>query len=208
MLNIEEAQQLMEDLIKLRTIAQETNKPEDITQFRKQEKLCVEKFTYLVTMKTAKYRAFSNYEDLNQEGYEALIKGMKNYNPKKGNAFWWFHRYIDTRVSRSANLHTTIRFPLKVAREVVPHKESIMPVITDDRNIPDMELESIEDMKMLTSAYEKISDTQKEIIDLAFGLDLDKPMSINKICQKLDISRSSCLKSIKTALVTMRENIK
>ena len=95
MLNNDEAQVLMERLINLRTKAKESKKLEDIKELNEHKNLCIEKFSYLVTMKTGRYKTFSNYDDLNQEGYEALLKGMNNYNPKKGNVFWWFHKYIN-----------------------------------------------------------------------------------------------------------------
>ena len=84
--------------------------------FEKQQKICVEKFKYLITMKTNRYKKFSNYEDLNQDGYEALLKAMKNYNPDKGIFFYWAFKYINTRISRCANLHTAIRYPLKYSK--------------------------------------------------------------------------------------------
>lgn len=208
MLSIDEAQNLMEKFIELRTKAKETKDLKDIRLFKKQEKLCVEKFSYLVTMKTGKYKCFSNYEDLNQEGFEALLKGMDNYNPKKGNAFWWFHKYIDTRISRSANLHTTIRYPLKVAKEFAPHKESVMPVLIEENYCPDKQLENIQSLTAIQSAFDQLNDEQKQIINLSFGFDNDKPMSINRICKKLNISRICCIKTINTALSTMRENSK
>lgn len=208
MLDINEAQSLMETLIALRTKAQETQNKKDILQFKKQQQLCVEKFSYLITMKTAKYRAFSNYDDLNQEGFEALLKGMKNYDPKKGNAFWWFHRYIDTRIARSANLHTTIRYPLKVAKKDIPHKEFVMPHLIEEQYCPDKELESAQSLTNLDQAFSALDDTQQKIIDLAYGLTGDKPMSVNKICKKLSISRSLCLKTIDSALSVMKSNIK
>jgi len=207
MLNIEEAQQLMDTLIKLRAKANESKSQQDIRAFKKHETLCVEKFSYLVTMKTGRYKTFSNYEDLNQEGYEALLKGMKNYNPKKGNAFWWFHRYIDTRISRSANLHTTIRYPLKVAKNQTPHKESVMPLLIEERS-PDKELQDSQNIHAIQGAMALLTAEQKEIINLAYGFDGDKPMSINKICKKLSISRLNCIKTINNALSIMKENIK
>lgn len=208
MLDITEAQDLMEKLIALRSKAKETSNSEDMKAFRKHEKICIEKFSYLVTMKTARYKSFSNYDDLNQEGFEALLKGMKNYNPKKGIAFWWFHRYIDTRISRSANLHTTIRYPLKVAKNATPHKEAIMPTLIEERYCPDKELEDCQSMSALQNAMSVLNESQKQIINLAFGLDIDKPMSVNKICKQLNISRLHCLKTINSALAAMKEQIK
>lgn len=208
MLNIDEAQELMEKFIELRKKAQETSSEKDISVFRKHEELCINKFKYLVTMKTGRYKSFSNYDDLNQEGMEALVKSMKNYNPKKGIFFWWSHKYIDTRISRSANLHTTIRYPLKVAKATVPHKESVMPTLIEERHCPDKELEECQTSLAIQNSMNLLSDEQKNILMLSFGLNGEKPMSINKICKTLNISRTHCIKTINGSLINMRENIK
>jgi RNA polymerase sigma factor (sigma-70 family) len=206
MLTEQEAQDLMIKLIDLRKHSKEDTKV--VAELKKHEKLCMEKFRYLVTMKTGRYKAFSNYEDLNQEGFEALVKAMNNYNPTKGSFFWWAHKYIDTRISRSANLHTTIRYPLKVAKNNTPHKESVMPLLIEERYCPDRELEESQATQAIHSAVSLLSAEQREVINLAFGFDGDKPMSINKICKKLSISRLSCIKTINSALSIMKENIK
>lgn len=208
MLTEQEAQDLMTKLIDLRAQAKSSEDAKIVHELKKHESICMEKFRYLVTMKTGRYKAFSNYDDLNQEGFEALIKAMNNYNPKKGSFFWWAHKYIDTRISRSANLHTTIRYPLKVAKASTPHKESVMPLLIEERFCPDKELEESQNLQAIQSALDKLSNNQREVINLAFGFDGDKPMSINKICKKLSISRLSCIKTINGALSTMKENIK
>jgi DNA-directed RNA polymerase specialized sigma subunit len=129
MLTEQEAQDMMNKLYSLRKEA--LNNSEIKKELDKHERICIEKFKYLVTMKTGKYKSFNNFDDLNQEGYLALVTAMKNYNPSLGSFFWWAHKYIDTRISRSANLHTTIRYPLKVAKNTTPHKETIMPIIIE-----------------------------------------------------------------------------
>jgi RNA polymerase sigma factor (sigma-70 family) len=159
-------------------------------------------------MKTSRYKTFSNYDDLNQEGYEALIKAMNNYNPSKGSFFWWAHKYIDTRISRSANLHTTIRYPLKVAKNTTPHKEAIMPTQIEERYCPDLELENVQTNSAIQKAIMLLTEDQKKIINLAFGFEGDKPMSVNKICKQLNISRLSCIKNMNGALAIMRDHIK
>lgn len=88
MIELEEAQNLMVKFVDLRKIANETQNPKDIKAFKDHEKICIDKFKYLVTMRTNRYKKFSNYDDLNQEGMEALVKAMKNYNPKKGIFFF------------------------------------------------------------------------------------------------------------------------
>jgi RNA polymerase sigma factor (sigma-70 family) len=208
MLNDQEAHDLMIKFIDLRTQFQESGDAKIEVQLKRHEQECIEKFRYLVTMKTGRYKAFSNYEDLNQEGFEALIKAMKTFKPNKGSFFAWAHNYIGTRISRSANLHTTIRFPLKVAKANTPHKESVMPVQIEERYCPDKELEESQTTHAVHGALSILSADQKAIIDLAYGFDGDKPMSINKICKKLGISRLSCIKTINGALSMMKDNIK
>lgn len=208
MLTEQEAHDLMSKLIDLRTQFSETADPKISAQLKRHEKVCIEKFRYLVTMKTGRYKTFSNYEDLNQEGFEALIKAMKTFKPNKGNFFAWAHNYIGTRISRSANLHTTIRFPLKVAKANTPHKESVIPIQIEEHHCPDKELEESQTTYAVREAISLLSKEQKEIVSLAYGFDGDKPMSINKICKKLNISRLSCIKTINSALSTMKEKIK
>ncbi len=206
MLTEQEAQDLMIELIDLRKRAKE-----DLSlnsKVKAHEKICIEKFKYLITMKTGRYKAFSNYEDLNQEGYEALVKAMNNYDPKRGSFFWWAHRYIDTRISRSANLHTTIRYPLKVAKDNAPHKEAVMPLLIEENYCPDKQLEFYQSSYAIQDVLSLLSDEQKNIINLAYGFDGDKPMSINKICKKLNISRSVCIKVMDAAISIMKEHIK
>ena len=81
MLTEQEAQALMVKLVDLREKIKETDESKRsslLVELHKHEQLCMEKFRYLVTMKTGRYKAFSNYDDLNQEGFEALIKSMNN----------------------------------------------------------------------------------------------------------------------------------
>lgn len=207
MLTEQDAQNLMAKLVDLRNRAKISDDFTLKKELKVHEKKCIDEFKYLITMKTGRYKSFSNYEDLNQEGFEALIKAMKTYNPKKGSFFAWAHNYIGTRISRSANLHTTIRYPLKVAKEHTPHKEAVMPVIIEERYCPDKQLENFQVNCAIEDVFSKLTDQQKQIINLAYGFDGDKPMSINKICKKLNISRLNCVKIINSALSTMRENI-
>lgn len=208
MLTEQEAHDLMTKFIDLRTKFKDSGDAKIEVELKRHEQECIEKFRYLVTMKTGRYKAFSNYDDLNQEGFEALIKAMKTFKPNKGNFFAWAHNYIGTRISRSANLHTTIRFPLKVAKANTPHKESVMPIQIEERFCPDKELENSQTHHAIQDALASLSKEQKEIVGLAYGFDGDKPMSINKICKKLNISRVCCIKTISSALSLMKENIK
>lgn len=207
MLTDKEADVLMKKLISLRSQLKKGEDSVVLEKYKKHERLCMEKFKYLVTMRTDRYRGFYNYDDLNQEGFEALIKAMKNYDPKKGSFFWWAHKYIETRIARSANLHTTIRYPLKFAKLNTPHKESILPVLIEGRFCPDKNLESAEVLNVIQTAMKQLNKEQKDVISLAFGFDGDKPLSINKICKKMNMSRINCIKTMNSALSVLRQNI-
>lgn len=207
MISTEEAEKLMEKFIGLREMCKGPKSENYVREFRAHERLCIEKFKYLVTMRTDRYRGFYNYDDLNQEGLEALIKAMKNYNPSKGMWFWWAHKYIETRIARSANLHTTIRYPLKFAKLNTPHKETILPILIEGRFCPDKNLESAEVLRAVQTAMKHLNKEQKDIINLAFGFDGDKPLSINKICKKMNMSRLNCIKAIGSALNVLKQNI-
>jgi RNA polymerase sigma factor (sigma-70 family) len=208
MLTQEEAQKLMIDLVALRKTAAETKSTADQKAVEKQEQLCIEKFDYIVYMNTNRYKAFANYDDLVQEGRLGLVSAMKNYNPKKGSFFWWSNRYVQTRISRAANLHSTIRFPLVVAKKMMPKKEMNLPLLIDNTNRPDTECEKIETKTMIESVMEEVlTEEQKNIITLAYGIDGDKPMSINKMCKKLGITRTKCINKIDEAMCAMKERI-
>jgi len=201
MITEQEAQDLMKELISLREKVKKTKDAKLIRQLKTHENKCIDSFRYLIKMKTSRYKSFSNYDDLNQEAMEALLKAMNNYNPKKGSFFWWCHKYIDTRISRTANLHTTIRFPLRVAKKTPPHKEPIPKNLIDSRSNPEKQVENLEFARALNLAIDDLPEKQKNILSMLYGISVDTPYSINEICESLNIARSVCIKEIKNASI-------
>lgn len=204
MISEQEARDLV---LKLKELKKE-NSPESRSKLREHENLCVAKLKYLVSMKLGKYKTFNNYEDLFQEGYEALLKAINTYDPSKGSIFWWCHKYIDTRISRSANLHTTIRYPLKIAKQQAPHKEAIMPNLIEKNGCPENKLHNLEVTNLINKNLLSLSERQRTILSMAFGLDDDPPCSTNKIAKKTNLSRSTVLREMRLAFAHLRENIK
>lgn len=207
MINLDEAQSLMEKFIELRAKYKETGLEKDKKVFREHERICIEKFKYIVLMHTDRYKGFFNYEDLIQEGNEAMLKAMKNYNPALGNWFYWAHQYIKTRISRCANLHTTIRYPLKYTKVFTPHKELKLPVLIE-KSCPDRSLEGVEILDAIKKAMKSLNRKQRNVVSLAFGFNEDKPLSVNKICKKMNISRMECVDILNNALLRLKENIR
>jgi RNA polymerase sigma factor (sigma-70 family) len=207
-MTIDDGQKLMIELIRLKKISKETNRKRDILVYEKYFAICMSKFDYLVKMKTSRYKSFSNYDDLNQEGREALIKAMNSFDPKKGCWFSWAHHYIGTRISRSANLHTTIRYPLKIAKATPPHKETYMPELIEEIMLPDADMDRSQIATAIHNVLSVLNKTEKDVIGMAYGFGGGNPMSVNRICRKLHLTKSECFAILERALLLMKEHIK
>jgi RNA polymerase sigma factor (sigma-70 family) len=156
--------------------------------------LCVNAFDFLVKNRTKRYYKFSNYEDLVQEGRIALISALNTYDNKKGNFYIWAKLYINTKVSRQANCHSTVKIPIKAVAKNKPKKVD-MPVITDNSKTAFESLYFNEMKDIVLKAISKLPGEQQKILEL----NNYKYYSINKICDTLDISRGDCLKLLKQA---------
>jgi len=183
-----EAQELVSKFLELKSKYNESKSQKDKRELISHENILVEKFKYLVYSRTYPYKKFSNYDDLNQDGYEALVMGLKNFDKSKGSIFWWLHKYIDTRIYRSANSYSTVRIPMAVAKNNPP-KMTTIPISTEDyRSSP-------EETMLNKSIAAKLSKLNKEDYDLVtsiFGIGKDKLTveEYNKKNAKLLISNS------------------
>jgi RNA polymerase sigma factor (sigma-70 family) len=166
--------------------------------------IIIDKFGYLVKMKSSRYKKYSNYDDLNQDGFEALVKGLKTYNPAKGSIFWWLHKYIDIKIARSANKHLTIKYPLKIAKENIPVKEQLtnktLKAYFDNINIePDIENKQI--MKKIKEICNSMGEDQRSIFYDHFGLSMvNDPKTTKQISIEKKTSKKNVEASIKTSL--------
>ena len=166
--------------------------------------MCAQRFDFLVDLKTRKYRSFSNYEDLRQDGRVALLLAMDTYDKDKGDFIWWANQYIKTKVCREANRHSTIKIPMKHARNVQPYKVSQLPIIIDGEPDALSNMEGGEVRDRVQMAVDKLPTKQARIIKLYYEFNGLRPHSINKICDEMQISRVSCIKLLNEA----KENLK
>lgn len=206
-MTVKEANRLVRKYIRLREKIKTSTDKKLKEEFKKHENLCIQKFKHLVLMKTSKYKNFSNYEDLNQEGLEAIARALTTYNPKRGNIFWWIHKYVDTRIARSANQHSTIRFPLKYSKTIAPHRESALPILIDQVSSPQECVEHKELLRVIKNSFANLSTNQQEVIQMLFGIDNGNPQSISKVCNNLNISRPSCMKILDQVFSILKKDI-
>lgn len=170
----------------------------------------ITKLDYLVKMKSSRYKRFPNYDDLNQDGLEALIKGLKTYKVNKGSIFWWLHKYIDTKISRSANQHSTIRFPLRIAKDLIPIKEQLTNKVLKtqfDAIVTEPEIENRDLMNRVLEGCADLTKDQKDIMFDHFGLNNNDPKTIKQICTERHLSKKVVELSLKNSLEKIKKII-
>lgn len=207
MLNENEAREMVKELRKLGRRAKKSRTKQDKQLYKEYELHCLKSLDYFVITKTSKYRGFANYEDLVQEARESLLKALNTFNVKKGSFFFWASLFVNTRLSRAANNHTVIRYPMHYAKIHKPHKENYFPIIQDPKFSPERACEVSEINNVIRDAIKNLNQTEKNVIQMLYGFDTNKPLSITKICQKLKISRPACIKIINEAVEILKENI-
>lgn len=177
----------------------ETGGKSDALRFDAYKNICAQIFKSFIVRHTRKYRRFSNHIDLEQDGFEALINALGTFNPEKGSFAWWANRYIKTRVQRKANAHSTIKFPIKKAREVKPYKVSTMPIRIDQGLSPLEETERLERSKNIKNAMEKLTNKQRLIVNMKYGFNGIRERPVGRILEELSISRQQYSKLLSEA---------
>lgn len=204
MLSEIEANKLVETLLELKDKAKKN--PEFQHELNKHENICVEKFAYLINMRTTRYYNFNNFDDLNQEGYEALTRAFKTYKKGKGSIFSWVHRYVKTRIQRRANNHSAMRIPLKISKELVPFKEQNLPILVETDYVPEKQYAAAEINHIINNSFNNLPEEQQELLSKYYGLN-HKPYTISKLCLESGLNRSDLKQKIKKAVNSIKKDL-
>ncbi len=202
-----EINKIAKTFIKLRNKLGRSDTEENRKEFADYKNYVADRLTHLVTMKSNRYRNFPNHSDLVQEGYEALFLALKSYSPKKGDFCWWSRKYIDTRISRAANAHSTVRYPIKKAGLIKPYKVKNIPVIQDTAQTAFETCESHEYKILIKEAITKLDEKYREVILWAYGFKNNSNTSIAFVCKQLGMSRPTLSKLLRIAENKLREII-
>ena len=184
-----------------------TSSKNEISEIREFQNDCIIKLKHLVTMRSNKYKRFSNHPDLEQDGFEALLLALRTFDPKKGIFGWWADKYISTRISRSANAHSTIRFPLKVAREMRPFKTNVIPTIIDKDPSALDNVESAEMREIISNAIKNLPQKNQQVINMTFGFNGTRSHTISLVLKNLSISRSQYIKLMQESKESIKQHI-
>lgn len=198
-LSYEEIDELAEKYIKLRDKAKKTGKDKDVLRFESYKNICVQKLQQLVEQRVYKYKQFSNYKDLRQDGFEALIRSFGSFDPKKGSFSWWAGKYIKTSVSRRANAHSTIKYPIAKAKEIKPYKVSIMPTRIDPGLNPFENMERSAEANYIKNAIVGLSKQQRLVINMKYGFNGVREYLVGDILDNLSITRQQYTKILSEA---------
>jgi RNA polymerase sigma factor (sigma-70 family) len=202
---------LLDRLVTLRRKCAKSRSVKLKREFANVQEQCAVELDYLVEARTRKYKRFSNYDDLRQDGRLALYLALQSYEPEKGDFFWWANKYIKTKISREANRHSTIKIPLKHTKHVIPYKVSQLPVIVDNgpnalENISKVEVDTI-----IRTAVSRLPDDQRRVIELHYEMNVgqrrESSQSIGKICDELNITRVNCTKLLNEAKKTLKQEL-
>lgn len=207
---LEEIKSLLNEFVAVRRKCKKSKSQKLKKQFDDLLQICASKLDFLVDSRTKRYKKFANYEDLKQDGRLALFLALQSYDPEKGDFFWWANKYIKTKISREANRHSTIKIPLKHTKYVQPYKVATIPIITDTAPTPVESINEVETSSLIRQAIDKLPEDQKNAIRLHFEFDTHRnetSSSVGKICEKLNISRPSCLKLLNDAKKTLKHEL-
>lgn len=201
-INYIETNELLNNLVVARKKYKKDKSKVNYLNYNKLLNLCVEAFDFLVKNRVRRYYKFHNYEDLVQEGRIALISALNTYDNKKGNFYTWAKLYINTKVSRQANCHSTVKIPIRAIAKNKSKKASMPMTIDSSENAFDS-LYSNEMREIVLTAISRLPADQKEVLEL----NNYKYYSVDKICKTLDMSRNNCQKLLKQAHKNLRINL-
>lgn len=203
--------ELLARLVDLRRKCALSNDKSTRREFELVQAECAKELDYLVEGRARRYRGFSNYDDLCQDGRLALYLALQSYEPEKGDFYWWANKYIKTKISREANRHSTIKIPLKHTKTVLPYKVSQLPVIVDGNPSACESMEKDQTSSIVRSAVGKLPEDQRRVVELHYEMaghgHRKEEYSIGKICDKLNITRLSCVRLLNKAQEALRQDL-
>lgn len=191
----EQLEQMAIDYLDLNEEIKNCKDSKKIIKLKSEQEKIIKNLKCLVNIRSFKYKKFSNFYDLEQEGFEALVMALNTFKPNKSSFTWWADKYISTRLSRAANAHSTVRVPLKHARQMKPLKSSNMPLIIDERN-GYSELESKYVAKRMMDAINELPDVNKKFMIMLYGLNGIRQHNITQLCEYFSLNKYESIKLI------------
>lgn len=180
---------------------------EDNKVFKNYQQFFYTKVRYIVDAKVAKYKKFSNYPDLRQDGFEAVLVAFNSFKSSKGSFSYWANRYLKTRISRKANSHSTIKIPLNQIKNKKPFKLNELPLmhpVLITSETPFDEIKIIQTQNLVKEALMNLSEDYRCVISMKYGIDT-RIRQTDEILNELSISKKEYNKIIRLANKQLKE---
>lgn len=175
------------------------------------KRILIEKNLRLVAHIAKKYSNLNmDMDDLISIGTIGLIKGINTFNPQKGSGLaTYVARCIDNeilmtiRASKKYAGEVSINEPIGVDKE--GNNISFVDILGTEDDMVDRQVELKLQVKRLYDQMKKVlSQREKTIIELRYGLGFEKPLTQKEIAKNLGISRSYVSRIEKKALEKLR----
>ena len=132
---------------------------------------------------------------------------FNTFDPDKGSFSWWADKYISTRISRAANAHSTIRFPIKKAKELKPYKTNTIPIIIDEGASPCQSAEDSENSVNINNAINNLSDSHRNVVNMTYGFNGVRERTVGIMLKDLDLTRQQYTKLLREAKEQIRQQL-
>lgn len=164
-------------------------------KWKKIQEECLQKLSILIKNRVSRYKQFSNYSDLEQEGFEGLLMSLETYDPEKGYFVSWADHYIKTKIFRAANSHSTIKVPMDEIKNIKPLKAAEFPVMIDHRNgYSDFATKEV--ANILTEAIKELPEVNQKVILMFYGINGIRSYTITDLSKMLDLDKNQLLRII------------
>lgn len=162
----------------------------------------------LIYMRCSRYKKFSNFDDLVQDGYEALLMAFKTYRPGKSAFTWWSNKYIATKIARSASKHNLIKIPIAKAKNMKMVRADTISSSVDE-NQSEILLENSILIKKISNILNKMPLEDQEIFKYVYENNKNKTDQVinNTNFTKKELTRRyrKILKNIKSNILSNDE---
>jgi len=140
----------------------------DKSQVKKIHDQIINDLSFLVYNNTKKYLRFSNYEDLNQEGFIGLIKATRNFNYKLfPNFFVFANQWIINGIRRSAKKYDIVYNPNRIKTVYINNEETFY---SDEQLDQENLFYKKEKNKKIRKVVDSLESRNKIIINSLFGI--------------------------------------
>ena len=153
-----------------------------------------------------------NLEDLISIGTIGLIKGIGTYRREKNiKLATYASRCIENEIlmyiRKTANQKTEVSLDEPINMDYDGNELLLSDILGTDENIVTGRLEDDVDLAVLRQALAMLSNREREIIDLRFGLNGRQELTQKEVAQKLGISQSYISRLEKRIMVRLKKEM-